>query len=160
MVSNFWQMVNKVIHQADILLEVVDARMITETRNLEIEERIHKLDKKLILVVNKADLVGLEILKKKKAQLRKEGMDCIFLSARKHLGNTILKRRIMRFAEGDTRIGVLGYPNTGKSSVINVLKGVSASHPTSCSSILLVSIPSGNWKSPSSPSSPHAPLNR
>src|SRR3989344_1021385 len=54
----------KIIRDSDIILEILDARFIEETRNPEIEEQIkkypeegHKQNKKLIYVLNKSDLL-------------------------------------------------------------------------------------------------------
>ena len=51
----FWKTVNYVIKEADIILEVIDARFPELTRNPEIEDKIK--NKVLILVINKCDLV-------------------------------------------------------------------------------------------------------
>ena len=56
--EKFPTQLEKVINDSDILLEILDARFINETHNLEIEEEIKKQDKKIIHVLNKADLVG------------------------------------------------------------------------------------------------------
>ena len=55
--ASFWNIVNKVIRESDILLEVLDARMVKETRNKEIEDKVKKSGKILIYVINKCDLV-------------------------------------------------------------------------------------------------------
>lgn len=125
--ASFWQIVNRVIRESDILLEVLDARMVKESRNKEIEDKVKKSGKVLIYVINKCDMVEKPTLEKYKKELQ----PCVFVSATGHLGTTLLKRTIMRYApKGRFRVGVLGYPNTGKSSIINVLKG-SASAPVS-----------------------------
>jgi len=36
---NFWNAVNKVIKEADILLLIIDSRLSLETRNKEVEEK-------------------------------------------------------------------------------------------------------------------------
>jgi ribosome biogenesis GTPase A len=118
---NFWKTVNRVIDEADILLEVLDARFIDLTRNEEIENKISVKDKKYIFVVNKSDLVGHKYLMKVK---RKLGDNAVFMSAKSHSGLNILRDKIMSLARGDVvLVGVLGYPNCGKSSIINALKG-------------------------------------
>ncbi|MFC1741799.1 GTPase [Nanoarchaeota archaeon] len=120
---NFWVVVNKVIREADILLEVLDSRMIDETRNQEIEDKVKHSGKPLIYVINKCDLVEKSKLDKVKKELR----PCVFMSATEHLGTTLLRKAILKLAPKDKfKVGVLGYPNTGKSSIINALKGRSA----------------------------------
>ncbi len=120
----FWDIVFNVINEAGLILEVVDSRMPEKTRNKFIEDYVRRRHKKLIIVINKCDLASkgeLEIIKK---QFSKE-FPCVFISSREHLGTLILKKAIMQYATKlPVRVGVIGYPNTGKSSVINALKGM------------------------------------
>ncbi|MEA3378003.1 MAG: GTPase [Nanoarchaeota archaeon] len=114
--KKFWHIVNQIIEKSDIILEVLDSRFITETRNKEIEDKVKKNGKQLIYVINKCDLMP----KKKIVRLSPS----VFISAKQKLGTTKLLKLILRFAKKEKNIvGVLGYPNTGKSSVINALKG-------------------------------------
>ena len=124
MSKSFWNIVNKVIDRTDILLEVLDARLVEKTRNEEIEDKIKFSGKPIIYVINKCDLVNKEEVEKYKSRMR----PCVFISATKRLGTTILLQEVIKQAtllkkDGRVVIGVLGYPNTGKSSVINVLAG-------------------------------------
>lgn len=132
MASNFWHQVNAVIAQADILMEIVDARMIDETRNMEIEQKILARGKRFLMVINKCELADIHLLKKKKTALRKEGIDCVFVSAKLKLGKTILLNKLAQMTAHKTegKVGILGYPNVGKSSLINSLTGRAAA-PTS-----------------------------
>ncbi|MFH1399046.1 MAG: GTPase [Candidatus Woesearchaeota archaeon] len=117
---NFWNVVNKVIGEADVLLLVLDARMPELTRNREIESKIRRLGKKMIYVINKCDLVGREELE----AMHKKYVPSVFVSGRDKLGGTLLFKQIMEASKGERcTVGVLGYPNTGKSSIINLLKG-------------------------------------
>ncbi len=128
--ANFWKLVDTVIDEADIVLMVVDARIIQETRNKEIERKVSSAGKTLITVINKADLVPKEKLEPYKKQL----YPCVFVSAQKFYGMTKLRHMILRYAQGrEIIVGVVGYPNTGKSSIINALKG-KASAPVSSQS--------------------------
>ncbi|PIO05328.1 GTPase [Candidatus Woesearchaeota archaeon CG08_land_8_20_14_0_20_43_7] len=128
MARNFWSMVNQVISRADVLIEVLDARVVDESRNLEVERKIDSKGKRLIIVINKCDLAEKEFLDRKKKEL---GADCIFVSTKEHFGLTMLKKKLLECARGaEITVGMLGYPNTGKSSVINALKGMKAA-PTS-----------------------------
>jgi ribosome biogenesis GTPase A len=128
--TNFWKIVNKVIAESDVILEVLDARLVDETRNIEIENKIKKKNKKIIYVINKCDLVDKELMDKRKKELD----HCIFVSALEHLGTTMLKKKILHLGQKDKIIvGVLGYPNTGKSSIINALSGSSKARTSSVS---------------------------
>ncbi|MGE0792776.1 MAG: GTPase [Candidatus Woesearchaeota archaeon] len=128
--ANFWNIVDKVINEADIVLEVIDARMIEETRNLEIERKVEQRNKILIRVINKCDLVDKETLEKEKKRL----YPCVFISAKNFLGTTILRQKILRYSKGGAiLVGVVGYPNTGKSSLINCLKGKGSAKVSSVS---------------------------
>ena len=66
MAKVFWRMVNEVIARSDIVLEILDARMVEETRNEEVEKRIKESEehaaedrrqKELIDIRNQADNV-------------------------------------------------------------------------------------------------------
>ncbi len=117
---NYWRLVNEVIDEADILLLVIDSRMPELTRHKEIEMKIQQRNKKLLYILNKSDLV----LKGDMENIKKEFQPCIFVSSTKRLGGTLLFKKIMELSKGENCIvGVLGYPNVGKSSVINLLKG-------------------------------------
>ncbi|MBI4439406.1 50S ribosome-binding GTPase [Candidatus Woesearchaeota archaeon] len=119
--SRYGVVVDKVIGRSDIILEVLDARFIDETRNIAIEKRLK--NKILIHVVNKCDFVPNDKL----ASLKRGLENGVFVSATKRLGTTILRRKIKILAKQKKLIapvvGVIGYPNVGKSSVINALKG-------------------------------------
>lgn len=118
--ARYWNIVNNVIKESDILLEIIDARMVEESRNREIEDKVKNAKKTLIYVLNKCDLV-----EKSKLELYKRALrPCVFVSAKEHLGTGLLRTEILKHAPKDRfKVGVLGYPNTGKSSIINALKG-------------------------------------
>jgi hypothetical protein len=117
---SFWKHVNKVIKEADIIIEVLDARMVEETRNFEVEDKVKKEEKILLYVFNKCDLASKDKLKTIKHSLKPS----VFISSRDKLGTTILKKKIMELSKGNpTVVGILGYPNVGKSSLINALSG-------------------------------------
>ena len=118
--ATYWKIVNDVINEADVLLEVIDARLISESRNKEIEDKVKRSEKPLIYVLNKCDLVE----KSKLEKVKKELHPCVFVSAKNHLGTGFLRTEILKRAPRAVfKVGVLGYPNTGKSSIINALKG-------------------------------------
>ncbi|OGM03295.1 hypothetical protein A3K72_03230 [Candidatus Woesearchaeota archaeon RBG_13_36_6] len=117
---SFWKIVNSVIRDADILLLVLDARMPELTRNREIEQKVKNQGKRIIYVLNKCDLVS----KKEIEKMNQDYTPSVFISSKEKLGGTLLFKKIMRLSQGEKCVvGVLGYPNVGKSSVINLLKG-------------------------------------
>jgi ribosome biogenesis GTPase A len=125
---SFWKHVNRVLREAEIIIEVLDARMIEETRNKEVEDKIKKFGKKLLYVITKSDLV-----KKKKVEPYKRKLQpSVFLSSTEHHGTTILKKKILEMSKGEkVVVGVVGYPNVGKSSLINSLSGKGAAKTSS-----------------------------
>ncbi|MCK5625088.1 50S ribosome-binding GTPase [Candidatus Pacearchaeota archaeon] len=125
----------KVIDVSDIVLEVLDARFAKEMQNKEIEKLIEKKGKKIIYVLNKSDLT-----RKDEKRLNPR----VLVSCRNRRGINELRDKIKIEAakiapkgvpsnvkvEGRNynrvQVGVIGYPNTGKSSLINLLIGKSS----------------------------------
>ena len=127
-----------VVRISDIVLEILDARYVDEMRNLEVEADVVKKGKKLVYVLNKCDLVDV-----KKVELPMEMKPYVFVSATGGRGLGKLKARIKMEAKRILKefsggvgvrgvgvsekngkrvyVGVIGYPNAGKSSVINAI---------------------------------------
>jgi len=121
----FKERVLGVINSSDLILEILDARFPQETRNKALERIAEEKGKQIILVLNKSDLVGKEFAEKTKKELEKEKR-CIFVSPVKRRGIGRLREIIAIEAKRKGRaitVGVIGYPNTGKSSIINSLSG-------------------------------------
>ncbi len=117
----FWGIVNRVIEEGDIILLIIDARMPEFSRNQGLENMVETMHKKMVLIFNKCDLVSEERLK----ELRNEYKDAFFVSGAKNLGMKRLKIGLLIMAKRmgieNPKIGIVGYPNVGKSSVINAL---------------------------------------
>jgi ribosome biogenesis GTPase A len=81
----------EVVDISDIVLEILDARFVEDTRNLEVEADILAKGKKLVYVFNKCDLVSLRKLEK---NLPNWMRPYVFVSATKGIGLGDLKARI------------------------------------------------------------------
>ncbi|MBT3323797.1 GTPase RsgA [archaeon] len=126
--KNFWDIIKRVIKDSDILLLVLDARFPELSSNKELREKTSH--RPIIYILNKCDLVEKAELEKWKKKLG----NCIFVSSREKFGTTILKKKILSLARKEkVTVGVLGYPNTGKSSLINTLKGRKSAKTSSIS---------------------------
>ncbi len=119
-----WRSLAWVIRRADIVLEVLDARDPMATRSQRLERLVRLLDKKLVLVINKSDLIPRTVAEKWKRLLSDQGFITVYIAARDHKGTRVLRKTINMLAnENPTIVAVVGYPKTGKSTIINALKG-------------------------------------
>ena len=85
---------------------------------------ISSLQKKLIIVINKTDLVPREVAEKWKRIFEDQGYRTVYMAARDHKGTRILRRAIRDVVDMYPAIvAVTGFPKTGKSTIINALKG-------------------------------------
>ena len=119
----FWALVDQIIRRSDVILEILDSRFPTQTRNEELESRIKKYGRKHIFVLNKADMVPKKTLFPYYDQL-KEISPTVMMSCQARYGKLKLSKTIKTITHvRPMKVGVIGYPNVGKSSVINYLKG-------------------------------------
>ena len=118
---NYWGIVKKIIMRADMVVVVLDARMPELSRNEDVESIVIKSKKKLFLAFNKIDLVSKEHF----AFLKKRYQHAFFVSGSNNIGINRLRTAILIAAkrEGIEKpiVGVVGYPNVGKSAIINAL---------------------------------------
>jgi len=125
-VGNYWVVITEMVDKCDIILEVLDARMPDLSRNELLESMVLGKGKELIFVLNKADLVGKKFLVNTRKELRKSA-DCVYVSSTSDYDLTKLKKvifgRVKNFKKlfGRLHVGIVGYPNTGKSSLANAL---------------------------------------
>ncbi len=124
--KKFPEIVDEIIDESNIILEILDARFIDETRNLVFEEKIKQKGKKIIYILNKIDLMKKHEIIQSMNKIRK--LNPIPISAKNKTGVKELRERIkievkkLKINE-KIFVGVIGYPNTGKSSLINLLSG-------------------------------------
>ncbi|KAK5007145.1 nuclear GTP-binding protein nug1, partial [Cryomyces antarcticus] len=139
----FDKVFKQVVESADVVLYVLDARDPEGTRSKEVERQVMAAEggnKRLILILNKIDLTPPAVLKSWLVHLRryfptlplrasgpapnartfdhkqlttKATTDTLFRALKSYAHSSQLKRSIS--------VGVIGYPNVGKSSVINAL---------------------------------------
>ncbi|KAK3059304.1 hypothetical protein LTS18_011167 [Coniosporium uncinatum] len=139
----FDKVFKQVVDAADVVLYVLDARDPEGTRSKEVEHSVMAAEggnKRLILILNKIDLVPPPVLKAWLVHLRryfptiplrasgpapnaktfdhkqltvKGTSETLFKALKSYAQSKSLKRSIS--------VGVIGYPNVGKSSVINAL---------------------------------------
>jgi len=123
---------DKIVQDSDIILQILDSRFPEETRNPELEEEILQKGKRIIYVFNKSDLVDKRKLKKFNHLNPSISISCTKYQNIKDLRNLIkriakqIKKPVDRDKLGKITVGVIGYPNTGKSSLINILIGKSS----------------------------------
>ena len=119
--EKFPEIARKVVEISDIVLEVLDARFAGKMRNYELEKLVQSKGKKLIYVLNKSDLLdgGGGVFRFKPR---------VFVSTKTRDGIKKLREKIIVEAKKlrdekrkRVHVGVIGYPNAGKSSLINLL---------------------------------------
>lgn len=139
----FYQQFHSIVEQADVVLMVLDARDPLGTSCQEIQQQIVQQGKRLVLVLNKIDLVPAQVLQKWLAHLRHTAPTLCFKAStqkqRVNLGRGVsvdsqesvgadkLIQTLKNYCRSDKiktsiTVGVVGYPNVGKSSLINSLK--------------------------------------
>lgn len=127
--KRIWGEFYKVIDCSDVILHVIDARNVPGTRSTMIEKHIAKNanHKHLVFVLNKIDLVPNWVAKRWIGELSAVRPTIAFHASMTHaFGKGALISLLRQFGKlhSDKKqisVGVIGYPNVGKSSVINTL---------------------------------------
>jgi len=150
----FYTELRKVIANADVIIEVLDARDPGSCRSVELEKEILASGKKLVLLLNKIDLVPKHAVQAWQKHLQQSFPTLTFKAARSGthrpthamtsaenapvgllnsthavVGADELMQLLKNYARTNkgkvkfhTAVGIVGYPNTGKSSIINSMK--------------------------------------
>ncbi|MEM0295176.1 MAG: GTPase RsgA [Candidatus Korarchaeum sp.] len=122
-----WSEIRKFIGRSNLVLEVLDSRDPWTTRSRKLEEIASSMGRKVLVVINKSDLVPKQVLDDWVKVFREEGLKAIYVSARERMGTMKLRRFMKKEAPAIPAIVlVAGFPKVGKSSIINVLKGRSS----------------------------------
>jgi len=155
---NYIKEFKKVVEAADVIIQVLDARDPLRSRCPQVESAVISAgtQKRLILLLNKVDLVPREVVEKWIRYLRNEFPTLAFkastqnqkenlarskiaianapdqlLQSSQCLGAETLMKLLGNYSRSldvktAIRVGVVGFPNVGKSSVINSLKRAQA----------------------------------
>ena len=120
-----WQDVfQAVMKYTDVVLEILDARNPIATHNHVIEKFIeqNKPSVEIILVLNKSDLIPKEILDEWMQYFKIKRYKIYSTSAKHRKGTMFLFHRLRELGnKGNQNILIVGYPNTGKSTLIQAL---------------------------------------
>lgn len=128
--KRIWNELYKVIDSSDVVIQVLDVRDPMGTRSAFIERfmRKEKPHKHLVFVLNKCDLVPTWVTQRWVALLSAEYPTMAFhASLNNPFGKGALINLLRQFSKLHTdkrqiSVGFIGYPNVGKSSVINALR--------------------------------------
>lgn len=150
----YYKEFKKVVDAADVVLEVLDARDPLGCRCPQVEESVLSsgVNKKLVLILNKIDLVPREIVDQWLKYLRNEFPTIAFKASTQSQKQNLHQSKVSAsLASGDLltssacvgadtllkllgnycrnkdiktaiTVGIVGFPNVGKSSIINSLK--------------------------------------
>lgn len=115
------------LKQSDIALEIIDSRFIFDSIMEEIEKIVEKNNVKLGLIINKSDLLDKEDIFYFEKLLKEKNYNPFFVSSKERLGTKKVRewlsfqRKLLK--KEKINVVVFGYPNVGKSSFLNIMKG-------------------------------------
>lgn len=125
---------HKLIEKSCFVIEVADSINPEGTRSISLFRTVKKMKKPLLLVLNKVDLVPRWVAEAWMNYYRNMGISVVLSSTTMRKGRQEILKSILEISQTcneEKKIGVIcGVPKTGKSSILNMLKG-KESAPTS-----------------------------
>jgi len=128
--ARIWNELFKVVDSSDVVVQVLDARNPLGTRCFRVEKHIKENcpHKHIIMVLNKCDLIPNWVTKRWLYIFSQEYPTLAFhASLTKSFGKGSLIQLLRQFQnilnnKQQISVGFIGYPNVGKSSIINTLR--------------------------------------
>lgn len=128
--KRIWAELYKVVDSSDVIVFVLDARDPQGTRCLQLEQEIKKnrSGKHVLFLINKVDLVPTWATRRWVQELTKERPTLAFhASITNPFGKSALINLLRQFStllkeRKHVTVGFVGYPNVGKSAVINTMR--------------------------------------
>eukprot|EP00210_Caulerpa_lentillifera_P005434 g5196.t1 len=128
--KRIWGELYKVIDSSDVVIQVLDSRDPAGTRSFHIETHLRKnhSQKHMILLLNKCDLVPAWVTRRWLYNLSRQYPTLAFHSSltspygKGALLSVLRQLSRLRSDKKSISVGFIGYPNVGKSSVINTLR--------------------------------------
>ncbi|XP_078486693.1 large subunit GTPase 1 homolog [Ciona intestinalis] len=145
---DFWRQLWRVIERSDVIVQIVDARDPLLFRCLDLETYVTESNesKQNILLVNKADLLSSKQRSEWRSHFEQLGVNVVFWSAvlenekldenfdhsqleALDVEDLFTREQLIDFLKSlidkpNKVVGMVGYPNVGKSSTVNTLMGV------------------------------------
>ncbi len=109
------------VANSDLVIEIVDARIPEILRNRLLENVVITHSKRLILLLNKKDLVPREVVEKWLRYYRSKGLE-VYATSLLHGDLGGLRKTLSTLRDGRYYAAVFGAPKVGKSTLINLLK--------------------------------------
>ncbi len=124
--SDRWLSFRQLLRKCEIVLEILDARDLEGTRVRRLEHWAGR--ERLIKIANKADLLDKDV---REAIDKKEYLVINSKASNREKERKKILDAILEKKREEPRVLVLGYPNVGKSTIINLLAGREVARATS-----------------------------